>query len=642
MANVVGGVAIAVTADIGPLIRETNRAKGVMSGFDRATQRMGGGLNRVGAGVVAFGSKVGLLTAGIGALAGVALAFTSNAAAMGDAIGDGAKAAGLSTTAFQEYRFALKEAADMTDDEFASAMQKLNKSLGEAREGSLTAIRAFEKIGISQADIASGSVDTEDALAAFVTKMESLEDPAIAAALATDLFGKSGAGLGAALSGVPGQVGALVARARELGVVLGPDAVKAAGEFDQKMKELGAQLEATKIKLANVLLPVMVNEFLPFLTDTLVPGIQTTIDKIAEWGTAIGSVVVPLEAMIAEFSAKFGEIAPMVSALFEGPGAPLAMLGAAITVIGPKWAEISTAASSAFTAIGGFIDAEIERLGRMLTKIGEVAAGLARLFQASPEATGAVNDSMRQNAIDLGYIQPDGGRDRQGNTGRPPNGGSNSSTGASLIDGMVDGMNLTLQERLPEIQAAAQLVTDTFRAQLGVQSPSTVFTEIGQFVGQGLANGIASTQGIVSSAVGVLGDSAVQSSDAMVDGVLAGLDTLFAGSKQVGAGIALINTMIGASEEIKKGTFGFASAARVIAQGMTFVKAIKGAKKSGEGGAGARGGGGGAAAAQQPTTTMQFTFQNDPFGFSESFARQMVAQLNKAQQSGSRIIGVVG
>jgi len=96
---------------------------------------------------------------------------------------------------------------------------------------------------------------------------------------------------------------------------------------------------------------------------------------------------------------------------------------------------------------------------------------------------------------------------------------------------------------------------------------------------------------------------------------------------------------------LKKGTFGFASAAAVIAKGIGFVAAIRGVSASGGGGGVSSGGGGGsapaAAPAQQPATTFAFTLQNDPMGFGESFARQLIDQLNSTQRNGGQIRGVM-
>jgi hypothetical protein len=69
----------------------------------------------------------------------------------------------------------------------------------------------------------------------------------------------------------------------------------------------------------------------------------------------------------------------------------------------------------------------------------------------------------------------------------------------------------------------------------------------------------------------------------------------------VSAGAAFMSTMQGAAKELEKGTFGFATAAAVIAKGLGFVAAIKGASSGGGSGGGASGGGA-ASASREPTT----------------------------------------
>ena len=115
-------------------------------------------------------------------------------------------------------------------------------------------------------------------------------------------------------------------------------------------------------------------------------------------------------------------------------------------------------------------------------------------------------------------------------------------------------------------------------------------------------------------------------------------------AKVFGAAKAWVDTLTGAAAELKKGTFGFASAAAVLAKGAAFVASIKGVSDSG--GTSGSGGGGGSSssatqAASQPTTTFAFTIQNDPMGFGESFARQLIDQLNTTQRNGGNIRGVL-
>jgi ABC-type multidrug transport system fused ATPase/permease subunit len=74
---------------------------------------------------------------------------------------------------------------------------------------------------------------------------------------------------------------------------------------------------------------------------------------------------------------------------------------------------------------------------------------------------------------------------------------------------------------------------------------------------------------------------------------------MLAASKAFNAGMAWIDTIAGAARELRNGTFGFASAAEVIAKGLTFVNAINGVSLSGGGG-----GGGASTAAASPAPAM--------------------------------------
>ena len=197
MTKVVGEIAIEVGADIGPLVREMSRGGDVLDRFRKGTDRLGKGLDRFAERTTALGKKLSIVSGVMAAVGVAAFALARDVATMGDEIGDSAKAAGMSTTAFQEYRFALKEAAAMTDEDFNGAVAKLNKTLGEAKGGSESAIKAFEAIGVSQAQLSDAAFTTDQAMAAFIASAEATKDPALAAAQATDLFGKSGATLGA-------------------------------------------------------------------------------------------------------------------------------------------------------------------------------------------------------------------------------------------------------------------------------------------------------------------------------------------------------------------------------------------------------------------------------------------------------------
>lgn len=659
MAKVVGDVAIEVGADIGPLVREMSRATGVLDRFDGAAKKLGRGLDRFAERTTALGAKLSVVSAGIAAVTAGAFALVKGAASAGDAIGDAAKAAGMSTTAFQEYGFALKEAAAMTDEEFASATARLNKTLGEARSGSEAAVKAFEAIGVSQEQLAQASFTTDQAMAAFIAKAEATTDPALAAAMATDLFGKAGATLGAGLSGVPGQVASLVDRARELGVVMGPEAVEAAGKFDQKMNELGAQFEAVKMKIAEVLLPVIVDKLIPALQDTVLPAIVKVVEKVGEWIDWFGQLDPAIQSVVGWVTAAFavggpvllaiGAVSAAISALVLGPAAPFVLLAAVAAggaAIWAKWGDDFMA------AIGTAVD-------WVSGKFNDFIALLDRIVQKAYEVRQAMFDALMPTdlAPSGGFAGGGGGGGKSGGFGLPQGSGAGGAggamggqmMGAAIINGMVIGATNSLNEKREALIALFGQVPQIARDTLGIQSPSTVFAEIGHFLGLGMAQGITDSTAVVKTAMDGMTGTAVNSAKEGVGGVLNALGGLFQGSKKISAGIALANSWLAFTEVLKDPSYAgrpwarFAAAASALASGINAVRNIKSAQPGGTGGGASAGGAAGGGAGQQvaPATTMNFTIQNDPFGYGERFARSIADQMNAARRSGSSIIATV-
>jgi hypothetical protein len=114
-------------------------------------------------------------------------------------------------------------------------------------------------------------------------------------------------------------------------------------------------------------------------------------------------------------------------------------------------------------------------------------------------------------------------------------------------------------------------------------------------------------------------------------------------AKVFGAAQALISAYQGAAEALKLPfPKNLAAAATVLAKGISFVSAIRGVNESGAGGGGRGGGAGGASAPQQQNVqTLNFTVQNDPFGFGANIVRQIAAQLNENARNGGTIRATV-
>ena len=134
----------------------------------------------------------------------------------------------------------------------------------------------------------------------------------------------------------------------------------------------------------------------------------------------------------------------------------------------------------------------------------------------------------------------------------------------------------------------------------------------------------------------------------MANVVKTGGEKALKASQILSAAQGLINSYVAFTEVLKDPSFigrpwaRLAAAGGVLAAGLNMVQAIKGVSSSGGAAASSGGGASSAAApAQQPATTFAFTLQNDPMGFGESFARQLIDQLNSTQRNGGQIRGVL-
>lgn len=73
--------------------------------------------------------------------------------------------------------------------------------------------------------------------------------------------------------------------------------------------------------------------------------------------------------------------------------------------------------------------------------------------------------------------------------------------GKNLIQGLIDGVNNMIETAKNAVANVGNAVIDKVKNVLGIHSPSTVFAEIGGYIDQGLANGIAAAISYVTTAM---------------------------------------------------------------------------------------------------------------------------------------------
>lgn len=157
-------------------------------------------------------------------------------------LGELADQLGVTTTTLQAFQYGASQVG-LSSEEMQTGIAKLTRSIGEAAEGSETAIKAFNRIGVGVLD-AAGKVRSTDAVMGDVADaLKAIDDPARRAAIAVDLFGKTGQKMLPFLQDGKEGVNNLASEAESLGMIIDDPLVRAADDASDSITALSGALE---------------------------------------------------------------------------------------------------------------------------------------------------------------------------------------------------------------------------------------------------------------------------------------------------------------------------------------------------------------------------------------------------------------
>lgn len=171
----------------------------------------------------------------------------SEVAQYGDSIDKMSQKMGLSAEAYQEWDFIMQHSGTSME-----TMKASMKTLANAAENSN---EAFEKLGITQQDIAT--LNQEELFEATIKGLQDVEDTTERTYLAGQLLGRGATELGAVLNMTADETEAMKQQLHDLGGVMSNDAVKAAAQFQDSLQNMQTAFEGTKRTLIATFLPSM-------------------------------------------------------------------------------------------------------------------------------------------------------------------------------------------------------------------------------------------------------------------------------------------------------------------------------------------------------------------------------------------------
>lgn len=191
--------------------------------------------------------SVGVLTTATGALGAGFVKASGDVAAYGDNIDKMSQKMGMSAEAYQEWDAVMQHSG--------TSMETLKASMKTLANAAETGSDAFDKLGISQEDIANMS--QEELFSATITALQNIDDETQRTYLAGKTLGRGATELGALLNTSAEDTQAMKDRVHELGGVMSDEAVKAAAAYQDSLQDMQTALTGLKNNLVSEMLPAV-------------------------------------------------------------------------------------------------------------------------------------------------------------------------------------------------------------------------------------------------------------------------------------------------------------------------------------------------------------------------------------------------
>lgn len=215
-------------------------------------------------------------------------------AAYGDNIDKMSQRLGLSYEGFQKWDYILGQSG-VDIDSMQAGLKTLTNQIDDARNGSADAQARFEALGLSIEDISNMS--REEVFEAVISGFQQMEDSTERAALANDLFGRSGQNLTPLFNQSIEDTQALAQAAEDLGLIMSDDAVRASADYQDALDTMQRSMNGLKNN--------MMGNFLPGITSVM-DGLSALFTGDGDSGVA--KITEGIDMIVEQMTANFPKI----------------------------------------------------------------------------------------------------------------------------------------------------------------------------------------------------------------------------------------------------------------------------------------------------------------------------------------------
>lgn len=329
----------------------------------------------VGKSMQSAGTKMAALGAGVvGPIFASAAAFAN----VGSALFDMSKRTGVATESLSVLQFAAEQTGtDMGGVE--TALKKMQKAIFAAGDGSKEAAEALAMVGLSAGDLAGLSADQQ--MGKIADGLMAIEDPGARAAVAMQIFGKSGTDILPMLEGGSAGMAAFADEAKRLGLIMDSETAAKADALGDAMDAVKSSMRMAFIQVGGAVAPM-----LTYLAQGLAVVAANVGKFISENKELIVSVLKGGVALVA------------LGGTVYGVGTSLRGLSIGISLVLQGFSLFSALAAPVLLVAAG-IGAAVFALYKFRDQIGAALSPVASLVQRAAGAIGegfgpAVSDGM--------------------------------------------------------------------------------------------------------------------------------------------------------------------------------------------------------------------------------------------------------
>jgi len=225
-------------------------------GFKKGIKDAIGEIEVFGVSVEDLKGKLGLLAgaAAIGAAVKALWDMASQLAKTADRLFDLQDITGISTEKLQQYEHVAR-VAGVSSETMATAIQGLTQRMARGGEEAGPLVAGLAQLGLSIRDVSGNIRNGGDVMEEVIGKLSEMENITERNVLGARIFGGAWRELAPVLSLGRDGINAAMKEAKELGLVLDGETLRAAENFRVEMETLSAQMQAFKHDVATVAIP---------------------------------------------------------------------------------------------------------------------------------------------------------------------------------------------------------------------------------------------------------------------------------------------------------------------------------------------------------------------------------------------------